>query len=334
MYLDEGVFIKVSKELFPDLVPAPSLTICAVNSTSGAGWKNLVNSDTNSWFEAACGNNMEEEEFIDCILGSTFNAEDFMINVFDNQYKYQITFSFSGRCFTLQNRDQKIGSDIGKSTLSMHLNRAFDYKIFIHDANFFYYTLNPKALPGFRIDFKPETGMAFLGHIEIIQHRRIDRADHRCDKNDEYSFTDCVNAAILAHVGCGIPFNAYNVEFVNCTNIDQFTRHENFYKSIAAMEFDDVLTHTQCLAPCNFREIRQIGEPIPIRNGGTPEGFFFYSLSLVSTSLRTETEQFIYPFPNLVSDMGGCLGLFLGFSFFTIWDWVVTFFNQLEIFLK
>ena len=36
-----------------------------------------------------------------------------------------------------------------------------------------------------------------------------------------------------------------------------------------------------------------------------------------------EKEQLIYSLPSLVAEFGGTLGLFLGFSFLTLWDRVL-----------
>ena len=38
---------------------------------------------------------------------------------------------------------------------------------------------------------------------------------------------------------------------------------------------------------------------------------------------KIETEELIYPWQSLVAEFGGALGLFLGFSFMTVWDSVV-----------
>ena len=39
-----------------------------------------------------------------------------------------------------------------------------------------------------------------------------------------------------------------------------------------------------------------------------------------STDLVKEEEELIFPFESMVSELGGALGLFLGFSFFGIFD--------------
>ena len=41
-----------------------------------------------------------------------------------------------------------------------------------------------------------------------------------------------------------------------------------------------------------------------------------------SASLIVEKEELIFPLSSLVAEFGGTLGLFLGFSFMTLWDQV------------
>ena len=47
------------------------------------------------------------------------------------------------------------------------------------------------------------------------------------------------------------------------------------------------------------------------------------SPSFVSTKLQVVTEVPAYPALSLVADVGGVLGLFIGFNFLMVWDWIV-----------
>ena len=40
-------------------------------------------------------------------------------------------------------------------------------------------------------------------------------------------------------------------------------------------------------------------------------------------SVQVHTEQKAYTLLSLVADVGGVLGLFIGFNFLMVWDWIV-----------
>ena len=46
-------------------------------------------------------------------------------------------------------------------------------------------------------------------------------------------------------------------------------------------------------------------------------------LSIASKSVEVLREELSYPFLSLVADIGGVLGLFIGFNFLMIWDGVL-----------
>ena len=74
---------------------------------------------------------------------------------------------------------------------------------------------------------------------------------------------------------------------------------------------------TGCLKPCQYRKYHFVGGKE--RASLDVDGFVF-SLWAVSKKTTIKTEQLIYPVTSMVADFGGTLGLFLGFSFITLWD--------------
>ena len=71
-----------------------------------------------------------------------------------------------------------------------------------------------------------------------------------------------------------------------------------------------------CLFPCSYTEYR-VGHTkrLPFQSFG-----LWLSFGSLATIVRKEV--YVYPFINLVADLGGTLGLFLGFSFFAVIDMV------------
>ena len=51
-----------------------------------------------------------------------------------------------------------------------------------------------------------------------------------------------------------------------------------------------------------------------------PEDQISVCLWPVSQYTQVEEEVLVYPFQSFLAEFGGALGLFLGFSFMTIWD--------------
>ena len=47
-----------------------------------------------------------------------------------------------------------------------------------------------------------------------------------------------------------------------------------------------------------------------------------YNLMLAASEVNEEEENYIYDFISLISECGGSLGLFLGFSFFMVLDYL------------
>ena len=45
-------------------------------------------------------------------------------------------------------------------------------------------------------------------------------------------------------------------------------------------------------------------------------------MAYATTDVTYKTEMLIYPLISFVAEFGGALGLFLGFSFYTVWEFI------------
>ena len=95
-------------------------------------------------------------------------------------------------------------------------------------------------------------------------------------------------------------------------------RERLFRTNITGSDLEDITKLTGCLKPCQYRMYQFVGAEEPVVSPRAE--YFAFSLWAVSKKTNIKTEQLIYPLSSLVAEFGGTLGLFLGFSFITLWD--------------
>ena len=89
---------------------------------------------------------------------------------------------------------------------------------------------------------------------------------------------------------------------------------------------------TQCLPPCTYHQYNVVSKE-PVAEGFGESWIFLlyilvldipvcsgFMLVLVNSEVTEEREELLYDELSLVAELGGALGLFLGFSFLTVWD--------------
>ena len=89
------------------------------------------------------------------------------------------------------------------------------------------------------------------------------------------------------------------------------------FESLSTAETREITRIKGCMKPCKYKKYIMVAERK--RTSFKSENFTF-SLWAVSKSTEVKTEELIYPLSSLVAEFGGTLGLFLGFSFMTLWD--------------
>ena len=100
-----------------------------------------------------------------------------------------------------------------------------------------------------------------------------------------------------------------------CITIDQLNEFDVEYTRLAEALESDLIKTTGCIRPCRYKEFRTLGKPNYINF--IIDGF---QLGFAKLEVVEEKEAFVYDFISFVSEFGGALGLFLGFSFLSIWD--------------
>ena len=78
---------------------------------------------------------------------------------------------------------------------------------------------------------------------------------------------------------------------------------------------------TGCTKPCSYKEYNFLNTNLKdLSYYNFPDNQIAFCLWAVSQNTHIEEEVLVYSFESLVAELGGSLGLFLGFSFMTVWD--------------
>ena len=111
--------------------------------------------------------------------------------------------------------------------------------------------------------------------------------------------------------------------------MDQLTYHEQEYELLADVDETDLIKMTGCSLPCNYREFKLVGSPKEVDYNN-----FGFQVSFAKKEVVEEKEALVYEFVSFVSEFGGALGLFLGFSCLSSWDFLEIFiaalYNQMK----
>jgi hypothetical protein len=125
----------------------------------------------------------------------------------------------------------------------------------------------------------------------------------------------CIRNKLSQKIGCRPEWDSWSDKTRQvCSQMEQLIQFEKEYTEIALLNQREIPKHTGCPIPCKHFEYKLADTAY--KGGETP------MLMLIQTtnSVIVRTEELVYPLFPFITEFGGALGLFLGFSFMMIWD--------------
>ena len=162
--------------------------------------------------------------------------------------------------------------------------------------------------------------------VSVQEFKKISRKSSECEKSPEYSQTECINIKTMQYIieisGCYIPeVTGYPVSgnYPICNNGSAITnfeinRYNTRYTNLFPLPKNLQKEIDKCLDPCD-RYIYRISRTNYSSELGN-ESISYIRLEIDGDGMLflKVTENFLLSLDMLVSDIGGTLGLFLGFS--------------------
>ena len=115
---------------------------------------------------------------------------------------------------------------------------------------------------------------------------------------------------------CRLPWDTWSAQsHPVCKTLEQFLAHERKYYQLVDIVGTELVSLTGCLIPCTYNQYKLADKAKKISALD-----FILLFRFARNEVLEEKEAYVYGFVSFVSEFGGSLGLFLGFSFMMVWE--------------
>ena len=118
-------------------------------------------------------------------------------------WKEDMSISGFGRYFTLKSLKNVTQNE--EDCLAFILSRNFSYFVFVHDEDFFLYSVNPLGPPSKSWQFQGTSPPHVQNHyqeVTLTKHRKLNLDRQPCDEDLDYSFSYCIRESLSKKVKC------------------------------------------------------------------------------------------------------------------------------------
>ena len=162
-------------------------------------------------------------------------------------------------------------------------------------------------------------------YLKTTYHHMMDKPGQPCESSESFSFTACIKNIISRKIGCRLECDSWSSRDIPlCTTVEQLERIDKEYLNHAYLHQRSIVKKTGCLIPCSYTEYMLAREPMKFENGTQT-----LQIKFSSPDVLKRTEELLYPFDSFISEFGGALELFLGFSCIMIRDFL-EFLNKIK----
>ena len=159
--------------------------------------------------------------------------------------------------------------------------------------------------------------------IQRTEVSYLDESRTPCQsKPRDEEMNHCIQHFIEKEIGCQLPWYLENTTLPKCTQAKQYRDFLSYYDKIASLNGFSIARKTECLPSCKINEFSmEVKNRIVMPDGGsTYNGYFYYP----SGRYKQKVYYYTYDFTSYIADIGGLVGLFLGFSMLSIYDGLKT----------
>ena len=190
-----------------------------------------------------------------------------------------------------------------------------DYDIFLHEKGQFWPRLDMMSFgqpDPIQLEYKKELQIVF----SIKEITTFNLEEDRCIDNEEYSFTKCLQDYAVSKTNCSITFMQNEQQETDSCSVDAFEKYFTLLTKLKSDQIGKIKKESGCYTKCRVRSFSY-----KVKENSIPNSTKWMSAVFLqprSSVLEYLEEYYNFDFQDLVSSIGGYLGLFLGWSVLSI----------------
>ena len=153
--------------------------------------------------------------------------------------------------------------------------------------------------------------------------KALDQPSQRCD-SEAPSATSCIVKFIEKQLGCKMNIYGHSGnDMLPCNSSLEFNAWRNISIMFEKAESNTIYKQTGCLPSCQRNEYALTGKEFRKNSVFTmfsTETKLHLAFRIMDSSYKEEEQYVIYDFTSFIGDVGGFLGLLLGYSALSIYD--------------
>ena len=159
--------------------------------------------------------------------------------------------------------------------------------------------------------------------MERSHFKALDRPSEPCASNEKSSQTSaCIAKFIEKQTGCNIRIygSTQSVTQPPCNSLGQLRNLTSIVSKLHEADARTIYEQTGCLASCERYEYDRIDSEMSSHSAIFTPPHLTMEFLMVDKSIEDRKQYVIYDFTSFIADVGGLLGLLLGFSILSIYD--------------
>jgi hypothetical protein len=167
----------------------------------------------------------------------------------------------------------------------------------------------------------------YYQYIEIKKTgvKNLDQSNYRCESSREgIGAKECTHKYIDTRLGCSLPWSKQNYSVLpTCDEPWQYNKLFSIYEETSSMDENEIYETTGCLSSCEKNEYQMRPQSEITPKSKYPPNQFKMKIILTSGRYIEKKQYLIYDNSSLIADIGGYLGLLLGYSILSLYNVMV-----------